>query len=79
MRKDLEERVAKAVELFKGGYNCSQSVVAAFADIYGFSNSQAMMISSGFGAGIAKTRQMCGAVSGTVMLFLIDVVIVVGL
>ena len=68
MRKDLEERVNKAVELFKNGYNCSQSVVAAFADIYGFTNSQAMMISSGFGAGIAKTRQMCGAVSGGVML-----------
>lgn len=68
MRKDLEERVAKAVELFKNGYNCSQAVVSAFADLYGFSNSQAMMISSGFGAGIAKTRQMCGAVSGTVML-----------
>lgn len=68
MRKDLEERVNKSVELFKNGYNCSQAVVSAFADIYGFTNSQAMMISSGFGAGIAKTRQMCGAVSGTVML-----------
>ena len=68
MRKDLEERVTKAVELFKNGYNCSQSVVAAFADIYGFTNSQAMLISSGFGAGVAKTRQMCGAVSGTVIL-----------
>ena len=68
MRKDLEDRVHKSVELFKNGYNCSQAVVSAFADIYGFTNSQAMMISSGFGAGIAKTRQMCGAVSGTVML-----------
>ena len=32
----MEDRVQKAVELFKSGYNCSQSVVAAFADMYGF-------------------------------------------
>ncbi len=68
MRKDLEERVKKSVELFKNGCNCSQAVVTAFADMYGFSNSQAMLVSSGFGAGIARTRQMCGAVSGAVML-----------
>ena len=32
----MEDRIQKAVELFKSGYNCSQSVVAAFADMYGF-------------------------------------------
>ena len=68
MRKDLEERIQKAVDMYKNGYNCSQAVICAFADIYGISNSQAMLISSGFGAGIARTRQMCGAVSGAVML-----------
>ena len=31
----MEDRIQKAVELFKSGYNCSQSVVAAFADMYG--------------------------------------------
>ena len=31
-----EDRVAKAVALFREGYNCSQSVVTAFADLYGF-------------------------------------------
>ena len=30
----MKDRVEKAVELFKSGYNCSQSVVAAFADMY---------------------------------------------
>ena len=33
---EAKQRVEKAVELFKQGYNCSQSVVAAFADLYGF-------------------------------------------
>ena len=32
----MEERIAKAVSLFKSGYNCAQSVAAAFADMYGF-------------------------------------------
>ena len=30
----MEERIDRAVELFKSGYNCSQSVVTAFADLY---------------------------------------------
>ncbi len=34
----MEDRIQKAVELFKSGYNCSQSVVAAFADMYGFTH-----------------------------------------
>lgn len=37
-----EERIEKAVSLFKEGYNCSQSVVAAFADMYGFTEEQAL-------------------------------------
>ena len=32
----MEDRIQRATQLFKSGYNCSQSVVAAFADIYGF-------------------------------------------
>ena len=38
----MEDRIQKAVELFKSGYNCSQSVVAAFADMYGFTQEQAV-------------------------------------
>ena len=36
------DRIEKAVGLFKSGYNCSQSVVAAFADMYGFTEEQAL-------------------------------------
>ena len=39
----MEDRIQKAVELFKSGYNCSQSVVAAFADMYGFTQEQALL------------------------------------
>lgn len=68
MEQDLEERVQRAVSLFMQGYGCCQSVVAAFADLYGLSDTQAKLIAAGFGGGVGRTRQMCGAVSGLVIL-----------
>jgi hypothetical protein len=41
----MEDRIQKAVELFKSGYNCSQSVVAAFADMYGFTQAGSAYVS----------------------------------
>lgn len=64
----MEDRIQKAVELFKSGYNCSQSVVAAFADMYGFTQEQAVRMSASFGGGIGRMRETCGAACG---LFLI--------
>lgn len=63
-----EERVAKAVENFKQGYNCSQSVVAAFADLYGFTPEQAFKMAASFGGGIGRMRMTCGAACGMFML-----------
>ena len=65
---DLEARVQKAVELFMAGYGCCQSVVAAFADLYGLSHEQAVSVAAGFGGGVGRMRMMCGAVSGLVIL-----------
>lgn len=62
--EDLEKRINHAVELFKEGYNCSQSVVAAFADLYGYTPDQAFKMSSSFGGGIGRMRQTCGAACG---------------
>lgn len=68
MREDLEKRVDKAVELFMQGYNCSQAVTAAFADLYGLDTEMALRVSAGFGGGVGRLRMMCGAVSGMVLL-----------
>lgn len=65
---ELKDRIEKAVELFKSGYNCSQSVVAAFADMYGFTEEQALRMSASFGGGIGRMRQTCGAACGMFML-----------
>lgn len=66
---NIEERVEKAKRLFKeGGYNCCQAVVLAYSDLFGLENETAAAISSGFGGGMGRMREVCGAVSGMVML-----------
>lgn len=73
-----EDRVAHAVELFKQGYNCSQSVVAAFADMYGFTSEQAFHMAASFGGGIGRMREVCGAACGLFMLAGLEVSAVKG-
>lgn len=68
MSPELEARVQRAVEIFMSGYGCCQSVVAAFADLYGIDDTQAKLIAAGFGGGVGRMRMMCGAVSGMVIL-----------
>lgn len=70
--KDKEERIARAVAYFKAGYNCSQSVVAAFADLYGFTEEQAFHMAASFGGGIGRMRLTCGAACGMFMLAGLD-------
>lgn len=69
---ELEERVQQAVDNFMAGYGCCQSVVAAFADLYGLDDTLAKKIAAGFGGGVGRMRMMCGAVSGIVMLVGLD-------
>lgn len=72
MRQELEDRIQCAVENFMQGYGCSQSVVAAFADIYGMDKTMALRVAAGFGGGVGRLRMMCGAVSGLVILAGLD-------
>lgn len=64
----MEDRIQRALELFKSGYNCSQSVVAAFADMYGFTEEQALRMAASFGGGIGRMRETCGAACGMFLL-----------
>ena len=57
-------RADRAEKLFRQGYNCGQSVFAAFADVLGMTVEEAAKIASPFGAGFGKLREVCGAVSG---------------
>ena len=57
----------KARALFMQGANCAQAVFGAFASECGISEEQALVISSGFGGGVGRMREVCGAVSGMVL------------
>ena len=57
----------KAMEYFKEGYNCAQSVLLAYAEECGMEKEMAVRLSSSFGAGMGRLRQVCGAVSGMFM------------
>uniref|UniRef100_UPI004055ACED C-GCAxxG-C-C family protein n=1 Tax=Acetatifactor sp. TaxID=1872090 RepID=UPI004055ACED len=57
----------KAMSLFKEGYNCAQSVFLAFGDQYHMDTETAARLSSSFGGGLGRMREVCGAVSGMAM------------
>ena len=57
----------KATALFMEGYNCAQSVFLAFEDMYELDRKTALRISSGFGGGMGRLREVCGCVSGAFM------------
>ncbi len=66
---NIDKRVAKARRLFKEeGYNCCQAVVLAYNDLFGIDDATAAAMSSGFGGGMGRMREVCGSVSGMVML-----------
>lgn len=72
MDKQLESRIARAVDNFMQGYGCCQAVVAAYADLYGMDDLLAKRVSAGFGGGVGRLRMMCGAVSALVILAGLD-------
>lgn len=64
----MSERVQRARENFLNGYNCAQSVFMAFADLLEVTEEEAAKISSPFGAGFGRMREVCGTVSAMTMI-----------
>lgn len=60
----MVSRKEKAKALFMQGYNCSQSVTLAFSDMLGLDEKTLSRISCSFGGGMGRLREVCGAVSG---------------
>ena len=57
----------KAIALFESGANCAQAVFTAFGDLTGIEEKTALRLSSSFGGGLGRQREVCGAVSGMCM------------
>lgn len=60
-------RAGKAMAFFKEGYNCTQAVVLSFADLYAVDSETILKLSSSFGGGMGRLREVCGTVSGMFM------------
>ena len=59
-----EERSEKAMANFKAGFNCCQSVVLAFDDVFETNRTLLATVTSGLGGGVGRQREVCGCVSG---------------
>ena len=64
----MTDRVAKAAELHKKGYNCAQAVACAYCDLFGADEKEVFRLMEGFGLGMGDMKCTCGAVSGAVAL-----------
>ncbi len=61
------DRAAAARGCFMQGYGCAQSVLLAFADLTHLDTDTAARLGSSFGGGMGRMREVCGAVSGALM------------
>ncbi len=61
------EHSYSAAEYFVNGYNCAQAVAMAFSDVTGLTPEASARMASGFGGGFGRMREVCGAVSGMVL------------
>ena len=64
----METRVQTALEKHRGGYNCAQAVLCAYADLFGLNEQDAYKIAEGFGTGMGGMGETCGAVTAAFML-----------
>jgi len=65
MDNNNSSKVAKT--LFDGDFNCAQSVLKALTDVSGLDTLQSEALTAGFGGGMGKHQEVCGAVSGACM------------
>lgn len=63
----MNDHSEEAKNNFLAGMNCAQAVLCAFADRCGLDRETALKLASGFGGGIARQREVCGAVTGMCM------------
>lgn len=65
----MKLREENALASFRSGLNCAQAVLTAYANDLNFETKEALNISSGFGGGMGRLQETCGAVTGSFMVF----------
>jgi C_GCAxxG_C_C family probable redox protein len=64
----MSTKAEQAAEIFKSGFNCAQAVFSTYSDNFGINRTDALRISCGFGGGMGRKQEVCGAVTGAIML-----------
>jgi len=63
----MNNRVNQAVSLFESGLSCSQAILSTYSPLFGINQDDALRIARGFGGGMARLSETCGAVTGAFM------------
>jgi len=63
----MKSKDDRAVEMMAAGANCAQAVLCAFCDELGLEKGKAFKLATGFGAGMGRKQEVCGAVTGGIM------------
>jgi len=64
----METKSGTAMEIFASGFNCAQAVLGSHSSDLGLDLALAKKIAGAFGGGMAYRGEVCGAVSGAIML-----------
>ncbi|MBU4268034.1 MAG: C-GCAxxG-C-C family protein [Acidobacteria bacterium] len=63
----MKSKSEEAVDMMTADYNCAQSVLSVFCEDLNLDKDAALKLTTGFGAGMARRQEVCGAVSGGIM------------
>ncbi len=63
----MSSKADSAVQCFSRGFNCAQAVFSAFAADIGFREEDALRVTTSLGAGMGRLQEVCGAVTGAIM------------
>jgi len=63
----MADKIDVAVEKFMSGYNCAQAVLFAYCDELNLEKNAALKLACGFGGGMGRKEEVCGAVTGGIM------------
>ena len=65
--KELDSKLHIAIKMFSRGYNCAQAVLYAFCEDVGIDRNTALKLASGFGGGMGRAGEVCGAITGGIL------------
>ena len=65
----MNQTEENAISLFTSGLNCAQAVLTAYSEKLNIDKNLAINISCGFGGGMGRLQETCGAITGAFMVF----------